>query len=174
MAWASATDFTASGIFDNGAALSGTIAIDTASGVALGGDLFISGNPAAFTTLKLQRTWPPSSPFLYELEFENGQAADNLLTFLFPPVSLVGYAGGVLCGSSPAVCQDQTLTYFSNLGTESGGFVSNFIELTSGSLTPAAVPEPSTSLMLLGAAFLLFAGRRRCRSMFHRRPCQER
>jgi hypothetical protein len=156
---AGVVDFLASGTFQDGSVLSGTVTIDTTAGVVTAGDLAITGRAVHYTTLNLQRTWPPSSPFLYEVEFLNGQATDNDLTFLFPPVSLVGYSGGILCGIS-TTCHDATLSYFSNLSTLSGGFTSNFIELDSGSL---GAPEPSAGLLILPGLGLVMAGARRRR-----------
>lgn len=152
--------FSASGTFENGTSLSGVITIDTATGLVVSGDLAVSGSPADFTAMELQRTWPPSSPFLSEVELGNGQATNNLLILLFPPVSLVGYSGGVLCGVSPAVCQDATLTYRSNISTESNGFSSNFIALTEGGLSPARAPEPAPGALALDAIALMVLCRR--------------
>ena len=165
---ASPVEFLASGTFETGQTLSGEVTIDTATGAALSGDLKISGISSDFTLLDLQRTWPPSpdTPFMTELEFQNGLASNNLLTFLFQPDSLIGYPGGVLCGSTPAVCQGpadgQILTFLSNYATLSGGFVTDFHDLTSGSLTPA--PEPATILMIVAPAAIVLFRRRRRRS----------
>jgi hypothetical protein len=151
-AYAAPVLFSATGVFQNGAVLSGVLTIDTATGSAVGADLAVSGIAAHFTTFVLQRTWPPSSPFLSETIFKNSQSTNNELIFLFPPVSLIGYTGGVLCGLNPAVCQDQTLTYLSNFNTQdSNGFSTNFVDLNYGPLQ--ATPEPSTwAMCLIGLA----------------------
>jgi hypothetical protein len=160
MAHASVVAFQASGTFQDGSVLSGTMMIDTAAGTVTAGNLAVSGNAAHFTTLDFQRTWPPSSPFLWEVQFDNGQSAANALTFLFPPVSLVGYTGGILCGIN-SICSDQAgLHYLTNISTFSGGFFTNFIDLNSGSLL-ASVPEPSTGAMSITALALAALALRR-------------
>jgi hypothetical protein len=157
--------FDASGTFQDGSVLSGTLVIDTAIGSVTGGDLAVSGNAAHFTTFDLQRTWPPTSPFLTEVQFGNGQPTANALTFLFPPFSLVDYTGGILCGIT-STCIDQAgLHYLSNISTFDGQFFFNFIDLDSGSLRPAGVPEPSTAVLsLAGLALSALRLRRRSRS----------
>ena len=147
-AHATAIPFTATGSFQDGSTLSGFVTIDTATGLIGAADLAISGRPVHFTTIALQRTFPLVGPLLTEFEFANGQTTDNLLTFLLPPVSLIGYNGGLLCGTVNAPsCFDGTLHYQSNFATklQNGGIPANtFVTMTEGSLTPSAVPEPST------------------------------
>jgi len=166
--FASPVEFLASGTFENGQALSGEVTIDTATGKALSADLKVSGIPADFTLLVGQEIWPqsPNTPFMTELNFENGLSTDNFLTFLFQPDSLVNYAGGPLCGTSPADCQGpfqgQILTYRSTYATATGPYVSGFHDLVSGALTP--VPEPATVLTIVAPAALVVFRRRRRRS----------
>ena len=145
--------FAATGTFQDGSTLSGFVNIDTGTGLAGTADLAVSGIPAHFTTFDLQRTWPSSGPFMTEFEFANGQASNNLLTFLFPPVSLVGYSGGSLYGTSSNV------GFFSNFATRlPDGTIpaTSFVELDSGSLSPA-VPLPA-SMWGGGAILGLMAG----------------
>jgi hypothetical protein len=119
LAHAAVATFTAGGTFVNGSTLGGFVNIDTATGLISAADLAVSGNAAHFTNIDFQITWPTAGPFLTEFQFNNGQASDNLLTFLFPPVSLVGYAGGILCGTSnDPSCFDGTLHYLSNYVNE--------------------------------------------------------
>jgi len=147
--------------------LSGNVDIDTTTGIATDADLAVTGIPVHFTSILLQRTWPTAgpgfSPFLSEVIFRNGEVSgSNELILLFPPVSLIGYAGGILCGAS-TVCQDSQLQYFSNLNhVDSGGASTQFIDLVSGQLS---APEPATFSLFFGAitlaGFLRFARRRR-------------
>ena len=158
--YAAPLTFIATGTFHDGEALGGSVVIDTATGLALSADLTLSGSSSHFTTLLLQRTWPPSSPFLSELIFQNADLTNNQIVFLFPPVSLVGYTGGALCGLT-ANCQDSALTYFSNINTVNNGASTNFIELEQGSLEPAQAPEPATCLTALSALGLSVISRLR-------------
>ena len=156
--------FAATGSFQDGSTLSGFVTIDPTTGLIGTADLAISGRPVHFTTVELQTTWPPSGPFLTEFGFSNGQATDNLLTFLFPPVSLIGYNGGLLCGTSnDPSCFDGTLHYQSNFATklpDNSIPANSFVSLISGSLTPS--PEPSTvALCLAGLALAIIRGRGR-------------
>ena len=153
-AGANSVVFTASGVFDNGDTLSGEVTIDTSTGTPLSADLMVSGHPDPYNVIVGQTTWPPATPFMTELNFFNGQPTDNYLTFLFEPASMVGYTGGLLCGVVTANCQGQGLIYRSSYATESGGFVSNFVELNSGAL---AAPEPGT-LLLFGSGLIGAAG----------------
>jgi hypothetical protein len=160
MAHAGLITFLASGIFQDGSTLGGTILIDTTAGSVISGDLTITGHVADFTTFDFQRTWPLASPFLYETSFENGQLTGNNLIFLFPPVSLVGYSGGILCGITTTCLDAANMQYYSNFNTRSGGSSTDFVELDHGSLV--AAPEPSTAAMCLIVLFLvvLETGRR--------------
>lgn len=149
--------FSAVGTFENGSTLNGFVNIDTAIGLISSADLAISGNPAPFTVIDLQIPWPSAGSFLTEFQFSNGQASNNLLTLLFPPLSLVGYAGGILCGTSnDPSCFDGTLHYTSNFATklpDNSVPGDSFVRLVSGSLSVTPVPEPSTwALSLTGLA----------------------
>lgn len=154
--------FTAAGSFIDGSSLSGTVTIDTATGLLGGADLAVTGIAAHFTQICFQGTWPPAGPFLAEFEFENGQATNNLLTFLFPPASVAGYGGGLLCGTSnDPSCFDGTLHYVSSFATKLPDNTipaDSFVQLSSGSLT-APTPEPSAAA-LWAAGLALLAVRR--------------
>lgn len=139
--------FNASGTFQDGSSLSGTLSIDTIAGAVVSGDLKISGNPADFTTLDAQNPFGSPAPFLYLVYFENGEPTNNWLGLGFPPASLSGYSGGVLCGNIPACSHGVGNGYISSFATLSGGILSNFTDLDAGRLT--ATPEPATWLILL-------------------------
>ncbi len=165
-AHATVVPFTATGSFQDGATLSGFVTIDTATGLIGAADLAISGRPVHFTTIDLQRTFPLTGPLLTEFEFSNGQTTDNLLTFLLPPLSLIGYKGGILCGTiNDPSCFDGTLHYQSNFATklQNGGIPANsFVTMIDGSLAPSAVPEPSTWALLCIAGLSMVRRRNQC------------
>jgi hypothetical protein len=174
LAHAGVVTFTAAGSFVNGSTLDGFVSIDTATGLISGADLAISGIAAHFTILNLQVTWPPAGPFLTEFQFSNAQASDNLLSFLFPPSSLVGFAGGILCGTSnDPSCFDGTLHYVSSFATKLPDNTipgNSFVQLVSGSLTLAPVPEPSTIALFLTSLAIAAGGSvRRVRTSLTRR-----
>lgn len=159
-AYATPVAFSANGSFTNGAVLSGTVTIDTATGTALKGDLAVSGVAAHFTTLVGQSTGPVPSPFFTELDFANGQATNNVLDLLFKPASLVGYAGGDLCHFTPANCpaSNSPIFYVTFYGTNTNGVVADTSVLQAGSLTLPA-PEPSTFILIGGAVGALALAR---------------
>lgn len=161
-AYGTPVTFSANGSFTNGAVLSGTVTIDTATGTAVSGDLAVSGVAAHFTTLVGQSTGPSPTPFFTELDFANGQATNNVLDLLFKPVSLVGYAGGDLCHFTPANCPatNSNLFYVTFYGTSSNGVVADTSVLQAGALSLPA-PDPSTFVLLGGGLGALAWKRRR-------------
>jgi hypothetical protein len=136
--------FEAAGTFLGGGTLSGTLTIDVTAGVVTAADLVV-GAPylLTFGFVQSQGTFE-----FTDYEIQAGIAASGLPDFdiLLPTSTLIGYGGGEIGSISQAA----------------NGFLStiNFSTtqalLDIGSLTPVAVPEPSTSL-LMGSSFGILA-----------------
>ena len=150
------TLFSLSASFANGDTATGTLDLDTVSGLVLGGTatLFDSSD-SPFATLPVI-TGPPlqgiqrSRGSFDALIVYNG--VNDFLQLDLPTISLVGYGGS-------AIVIDP---HFSNIGVNN-----QLSQLTSGAFSPAtaSTPEPS-SLLLLGTGMLglLSAARRRLTS----------
>ena len=136
--------FDASGLFDGGYTLGGTVTIDNTHGTVVASNLTISGAPAlpspdSFTTI-LAATPTQVGTFDFNVEDASGNIFSSGLT----ASTLVGFAGGVFCSNQTPNSCGSVLEDFSN------GF--SFYNLQSGTLSQiAAVPEPSTwAMMILG------------------------
>jgi hypothetical protein len=149
--------FDASGLFDGGYTLGGTVRIDNTLGTVAASNLTISGAPAlpspdSFSTiLAAAPTQLGQGPFDFNVEDSSGNIFSSGLT----ASTLVGFTGGVFCSSqtTPNSC-GSVLEDFSD------GF--SFYSLQSGTLSLAnAVPEPSTwAMMILGFCGLGVMARR--------------
>ncbi len=136
--------FDASGIFDGGYALGGTVTIDNTLGTIVASNVVIGGapalpNPDLFTTILAASPTPlGGGTFDFNVEDSLGNIFSSGLT----APTLVGFSGGVFCSEQTPNSCGSALEDFSN------GF--SFYELQSGtlSLTPA-VPEPSTWIMMI-------------------------
>jgi len=146
--------FVASGEFQSGALLSGTLTIDTATGEATASTLHVS-DPWAVDLTFVQITYL-SAPGVTVVQL-NHQDASTFphLILLFGTGSLVGYAGGTICSFSDLSCDGNVSDIQSQFAVEALSF---------GSLTQAdaGVPEPAT-YALIGSALVLLAGCRRFR-----------
>lgn len=152
-AHASVLTFDASGLFDGGYTLGGTVTIDNTLGSVVASDLIVSGapalpNPDSFTTI-LAASPSRVGGGLFDLNVED--SAGNIFSSGLTAPTLVGFTGGVFCSDQTPNSCGSALEDFSN------GF--SFYELQSGTLSLAgAVPEPSTWAMMfvgfLGIGFL--------------------
>jgi hypothetical protein len=132
---------------------SGTVTIDTATGLATGLDVsanttsanYLGVTSATFTSISSQGV-PPYANYNEIVSTQGGY----YLYLLVPDASLIGYSGGELCSYDSADCNIQLSDYL----TPTSG-----VAFVSASLTPevAATPEPS-SLALLGSGALGLAG----------------
>jgi hypothetical protein len=147
VAHASVLTFDASGVFDGGYTLGGTVTIDNTLGSVVASDLTISGapalpNPDSFTTI-LAASPSPVGGGLFDFNVDD--SAGNIFSSGFTAPTLVGFTGGSFCSElTPNLC-GSALEDFSNSFS--------FYELQSGTLSLAvsAVPELSTwAMMILG------------------------
>ena len=148
--------FDASGLFDGGYTLGGTVRIDNTLGTVIASNLTISGAPAlpspdSFTTiLAATPTQLGGGTFDFNVEDSSGNIFSSGLT----ASTLVGFTGGVFCSNQTPNSCGSAFEDFSN------GF--SFYSLQSGTLSLAnAVPEPSTwAMMILGFCGLGVMARR--------------
>jgi hypothetical protein len=130
------TTFNVTGTFTNGATLSGSIVIDTTTGVVSSGTVIAGGitftfvNPADF-----QGSY--GSEYLAQLSTTPGFSVP-FLDLLFPTGSLIGYTGGDLCSDSDPCSIAQS---------DLNGLI--IVHLSQGS-SSTTVPEPSSLLLLTG------------------------
>jgi hypothetical protein len=133
--------FYATGIFSNGASLSGTLTIDTTIGSVTGANLAVSAPSNLQFTQVLGQGFSPA-PFFFGVTI---RSPTNLfdINLGLEVTSLVGYLGGAICSSSTPNCAP---TILFNLSTSSADVV-----LRSGSLSltpPTSVPAPGALLLL--------------------------
>lgn len=170
-------DFTAAGMFDDGATLSGTLDIDITSGSVTYGDLSIAGGDIGSTPETFAGSPSPAGSFANNttwagVQFESGDSDYQLtldidLSQQSNTSSLQGYSGGNLCFAN---LPDETTGNCTN--AQGGYFVSSYSyngppigqlgelpgdpNLVSGTL---ATPEPS-SFLLMAVPGLWFGIRR--------------
>lgn len=130
------TTFLASGSFDSGSTLSGTLAVDTTTGSATAVDLVVSA-PASLTFDSIQyQTANYAGTGTYDIQ--TGTAAGGLPNLNFALASpLIGYTGGSLGSEHDLANGLLTWIYYSSTHQD---------RLVVGSLTP--VPEPASAALL--------------------------
>jgi hypothetical protein len=121
--------------------LTGTLTINTTTGLVTADDITITGPDASgpYTTLGTQALGIQTGYYFF-----NTTSSGNVLTLQFPTTTLVGYGGGPLCEGSPENCTGGTVVAVTYLTVDGG----SPIGLSSGSLAPMSTPEPSVQLLL--------------------------
>lgn len=137
------TTFNATGTFADGATLSGTVTIDSTTGVMTAADLGISApDNLTLTNLYFQEANYPLSG-IYEGAVNAGPTYPVLI-FGMPVSTLDGYDGGDLLSTSQTTSGYTSALYLSS---------TDINPLSQGTLSP--VPEPS-SIVVLSTAALMF------------------
>lgn len=152
---AHATVFSATGTFDTGATLGGTLTIDTGVGTITGLDLTISG-VGVFDDLISQDNLGP--PLFYNVVVNDTTVNEQFL-FGIHADSLVGYTGGDLCSEATGDCLASAYYPIFNIFDQTS--------LVSGELQAlASIPEPASAFLYtagLTASWLIFFHRIRKR-----------
>ncbi len=141
--------FTVSGVFQSGAVMSGTITLDTLSGLGTAADVFLTAPDAnEFTFIQAQFAPAPGVDILQLSPVAMGVPQ---LILAFPVADFTGYTGGLLC--SPGVCGGSSNLF---TGSSADGLVSGTATQISG------VPEPSPAWLIgIGVAGLAVGWRRK-------------
>jgi len=137
--------------FTDGTTLSGTFAID-ATGLVTSVDMMLAGVDASgpYTQIALQGPDTSFTPSFYTLPVFDSH--NDFINLSFPQVSLVGYAGGELCGINSGSC---LVTAPIAARLESDFFIQGGPNPTSTLDTGSASPVPeSSSLLLLGTGLI--------------------
>ena len=139
-------------VFANGSTLTGTITIDTATGMVTGVNLMTS-NPAALYDFLDPSQGTFEDYYLFTAWTAAASATIPRVHFNLDTPTLVSYPGGALCFSDNCPISGGS-TIHTVLQLDSGVEVAQ-----SGQLVP--VPEPGSAAMLGASAFLLAAVLRR-------------
>ncbi len=146
------TTFAAAGVFEDGSILSGTLTIDTVTGVATALDLTIAGShPDHFTLLNDFQVGDPGlgNYGIVVRDIHSGDVLDIEIPSPDGGTSLTGYSGGPLYSDANLWRGVAPLSAVSQQG------VPLIDSLASGSLVP--IPEPGTLILLL-SALVTFGG----------------
>lgn len=152
------TTFNVSGTFADGTVLGGTVTIDTTSGTATAANLTLTG-PITGTMTVIGSPGGGTGYVDFGVSAASGYPQ---MSFLVAGDSFKGYTGGAMCGTL-AKCNGYVV------GGVWATANSTAVQLTSGTLTPAATPPgtpapPSLWLALLGCltvlAYAVWARRR--------------
>ena len=177
MALADDVTFTASGSFNDGASLGGTLVIDTATGIveSNGLDLTVVGGNAGstglvFDTLTGSFVFFDGTENLAEINANDSDVAGPHLQLeinIGSASSLAGFTGGPLCFVPVGFptgyptgdnCGYDYSQYQLFAETEQPGIGASLpppAELLGGSVGPASAPEPASLLLLTGPVALL-------------------
>lgn len=136
--------FDASGLFEEGYTLGGTLTIDNTLGTVVNSDLTISGAPSlpspdSFTSILAAQPIAYNGG-LFDLNVQD--SSGNIFSSGLTAPTLVGFTGGAFCSDQTSNICGSALEDFSN------GFSLHYLQSGTLSLT-AAVPEPSTWAMLI-------------------------
>ena len=145
------TTVNVSGSFTGGTSLTGTLTIDTTTGLITGGLLTTTGTLAGTFSFSSLTDQMGDGPMGYVADFSSGGVFLSLV-FFTSNGTLVSYSGGGFCIGDTAGCGDPS-ELFNDSTTEL---------MSSGSAVASAVPEPSTYLLLGGGLIgLALLGRKR-------------
>lgn len=160
--------FNVSGLFANNTTMSGTLTIDTTTGMVTGANIYYSGDGLSYQTLGTQSAYAVGPTGVAYMVNVNNAGTSSTLGLAIQGTSaldsLIGYTGGSLCAtSSPCSIPAEEGSEVSDwYGPSQYGYFQPII-LQSGSLSSTVnVPEPgSVALLSIGLAGPFVLRRRR-------------
>jgi len=153
--------FTVSGTYYGGSTLSGTITIDTTTGVVQAADLAWS-TVVPDLTIFAENTFGPTPPYPAYASIEVSDSVGDFVGLVFPVSSFVDYTGGSLCNGyfdSPPLCPYSPGPWATD-AYEGVSPSTTLVSLETGTVVLTSVvstPEPS-GLLLLSTGLLSLVG----------------
>ena len=139
--------FDLSGTFTDNTTVSGTVVIDTTTGVFESGDLSYLGE--SFDVLVLTEDDPAGDAFVFEMSTSSGPFPRLVMGIVGD--NLLGYSGGPLCSVTDDVCGGGGGGHSFYAPTSDTNVLLNSGSLAAGPVT--TTPEPS-SIAMLGTGLL--------------------
>ena len=184
-ATADAVVFDINGSFRSGGSISGTVTLDTSSGIISGFDFSVDGTAFSSEAGATYYSEPYSiccyadgtnipEPHVLTY-FTSGGSPSGTFSVLLPPATLIGYSGSAICSIDALNCLSFLPPDGQSVAPSGSLFYLNVPPLTSdyltsGTLSPnSSVPEPESSSLLVAGTLLTYGLRILCSGLTSRK-----